>query len=163
MGSKLNLGGRPYDLAMSKRTRKPLKLEETLSSDISVTDCAQNRGSEAVLDQEKGMAGEDEELASDRPSLKQLINSEGNPVLELGEERRRRSSLGHHFTVTEEVTQLHQVVRARAKQRQGGGGAEGMKLKGMVSRCAKVLSQLVKGHPSAAGGSKKQLILRLTN
>ncbi|XP_030533003.1 uncharacterized protein LOC115742702 [Rhodamnia argentea] len=154
MGSKFNLGGRPYDLTMSKRTRKPLKLEETLSSDVSVT------GSEAFLDQEKGMAGE--ELASDRQSLKQLINSEGNPLLELGEERRRRSSLGHHLTVTEEVTQLHQMVMVRAKQRQGGG-AQGMNLKGMVSRCAKVLSQLVKGHPPPPGGSKKQLILRLTN
>lgn len=156
MGSEINLGGRPYDLAMSKRTRKPLKLEETVS-DVSVTGFAQNKGSEAFLDQEKGIAGV--ELASDRQSLKQLINSEGDPLLELCDERRRRSSLGHHFT-EEEVTQL-QVVRVRAKQRKGG--AEGMKLKGMVSRCAKVLSQLIKGHPPPAGGSKKQLILRLTN
>ncbi|KAK3414346.1 uncharacterized protein LOC104420044 [Eucalyptus grandis] len=155
MGSEINLGGRSYDLAMSKRTRKPLKLEETIS-DISVTGFARSQGSEAFLDQEKGITVE--ELASDRQSLKQLINSEGKPPLESGEER-RRSSLGHHFT-EEAVTQL-QVVRVRAKQRQGG--AEGMKLKGMVSRCAKVLSQLIKGHPPPAGGSKKQLILRLTN
>ncbi|KAF8016139.1 hypothetical protein BT93_H1607 [Corymbia citriodora subsp. variegata] len=155
MGSEINLGGRSYDLAMSKRTRKPLKLEETVSN-ISITGFARNQGSEACLDEEKGIAGE--ELASDRKSLKQLINSEVNPPLELGEER-RRSSLGHHFT-EEEVTQL-QVVRVRAKQRQGG--AEGMKLKGMVGRCAKVLSQLIKGHPPPAGGSKKRLVLRLTN
>lgn len=29
MGGEIDLGGRPYDLAMSKRTRKPSKLDET--------------------------------------------------------------------------------------------------------------------------------------
>lgn len=84
MGSETDLGGRPYDLAMSKSTGKPSKLDETL-----IRGFALKQGSEAFLDREKGIA--EEELVHDGRGLKQLFISEGNP-LRLNLVRR----VGHH-------------------------------------------------------------------
>ncbi|KAE8688800.1 VPS54 isoform 1 [Hibiscus syriacus] len=83
----------------------------------------------------------------DRKSLKQLINGD--------ETGGGTTSLGRHFS--EEEQQL-QLVKKNHQYNNNG-----VKLKGMMSRYAKVLSHLVKVKRDPGLGSKKKHLLRLTN
>ncbi|XWS20711.1 hypothetical protein CRYUN_Cryun31cG0126200 [Craigia yunnanensis] len=102
MGSECSPSKRHYDITMSRRTRKPMKLQ-----DINPLK---------------------EELESDRKSLNQLINGDENAKAELSRSGSRRSSsttsLSHHFT--EEEKQL-QLVKKNHQQDNNG-----VKLKGMM-------------------------------
>lgn len=51
MGGEIDLGGRPYDLAMLKRTRKPSKLDET---DLGSGLCSKNIAWKLFLIKGKG-------------------------------------------------------------------------------------------------------------
>ncbi|KAK8641635.1 hypothetical protein V6N13_011021 [Hibiscus sabdariffa] len=84
----------------------------------------------------------------DRKSLKQLIN--GDETGGGGS----ATSLGRHFSEEEQHLQL-------VKKNQPCNN--GVKLKGMMSRYAKVLSHLVKVKREPGLGSKKKHLLRLTN
>ncbi|XP_039004554.1 uncharacterized protein LOC120131693 [Hibiscus syriacus] len=83
----------------------------------------------------------------DRRSLKQLINGD--------EANGGTASLGRHFSEEEQQLQL-------VKKNQQYNN-DGVKLKGMMSRYAKVLSHLIKVKRGPGLGSKKKHLLRLTN
>ncbi|GMI92005.1 hypothetical protein like AT2G31930 [Hibiscus trionum] len=85
----------------------------------------------------------------DRKSLKQLINGD-----ETGGATATSLPLGRHFSDEEQHLQL-------VKKNQPFNN--GVKLKGMMSRYAKVLSHLVKVKREPGLGSKKKHLLRLTN
>ena len=117
---------------MSKRTRRPSVQDADQNYSTTARDIAPVKRGESSPS--TVLAGEAEE--SDRKmSLKQLIKS--------------RSSLGQHFT--EEEKQLQLVTKQQQE------GVQGLKLKRMVIRYAKVLSHLIK----AKGDSQKKPILLL--
>ncbi|XP_038993280.1 uncharacterized protein LOC120116990 [Hibiscus syriacus] len=111
-----------YDIALSKRTRKPLN------------------------DPQQPESNDKEFETEDHKSLKQLINGD--------ETGGNTTSLGRHFSEEEQHLQL-------VKKNQQYNNGE--KLKGMMSRYAKVLSHLVKVKREPGLGSKKKHLLRLTN
>ncbi|XVF23094.1 hypothetical protein REPUB_Repub13aG0008400 [Reevesia pubescens] len=157
MGSECNPSKRHYDITMSKRTRKPLNLQEANYHQNNHTIASSKW--DIMFDQRSPRKGDHEEEESDRKSLKQLINGvdENTKEMSSSEEMNRSgcrnsTSLSHHFT--EEEKQL-QLVK---KQQQDNGV---IKLKGMMSRYAKVLSHLVKVKREPRIGSRKKL-LRLT-
>ncbi|XVF75044.1 hypothetical protein PTKIN_Ptkin13bG0157500 [Pterospermum kingtungense] len=168
MGSQCDPSKRFYDITMSKRTRKPiLDLQENNNNNNHTSPSPAAASSKwdvqvplktiaSVFDQSSPRTGDQhhqEELESDhRKSLKQLINGDENGKEIISSSG--RSSLSHHFT--EEEKQL-QVVK---KNQQDNSG---VKLKGMMSRYAKVLSHLVrvKREPHI-GSRKKKHLLRLT-
>ncbi|XP_022714635.1 uncharacterized protein LOC111274325 [Durio zibethinus] len=133
---------RHYDITMSKRTRKPLNLQETNHTNAS-----------SKWDQITPRKGDHEEEESDRKSLKQLIKGDSNAKDTTRSECRSSNSLGHHFT--EEPKQLQQLVKKHQQD-------NGVKLKGLMSRYAKVLSLLVKVKREPSIGSRKKHLLRLT-
>ncbi|XP_022723514.1 uncharacterized protein LOC111280418 [Durio zibethinus] len=144
MGSECNPSNKlHYDITMSKRTRKPLNLQEKAIHQNSHTTAS-------IFDQSSPSKGDhhEEELESDRKSLKQLINGDEKAISRSGSSCRSSTSLGHHFT--EEEKQL-QLVKKNQQD-------NGLKLKGMMSRYAKVLSHLVK----LKRESRKKHLLRLT-
>lgn len=104
--------------------------------------------------------GED---CADCKSLKDIISGEAT-ITKMGpgdEEHKVSSSLSQHFTKEENQLRL-QLVRSK----QGHcHGTEGLKVKGMVSNCVKVLSHLIKhrGNRCPTTGSKKKLVLHLSN
>lgn len=143
MGSQLK---HRYDITMSKRTRKPVNLplnleDADVDSSVAIPDkiSLPVPAPEATLDEEKERR---------RLKLKQLINGDGKPQ-KSGEESKVRSSLGQHFNQEEKQLQLVK------KKHQDG------KLKGMVSRYAKVLSHLVKAKGEPRIGSQKKHFLSL--
>ncbi|XP_059434973.1 uncharacterized protein LOC132167941 [Corylus avellana] len=133
MGSCCNESKHHYDISMSKRTRRPSKVQDADQNSATASDTdAPVKGDESCPS--TVLVGEAEE--SDRKkSLKQLIKS--------------RSSLGQHFT--EEEKQLQLVTKQQQE------GVQGLKLKRMVIRYAKVLSHLIK----AKGDSRKKPVLLL--
>ncbi|KAF5445819.1 hypothetical protein F2P56_031506 [Juglans regia] len=143
MGSDSNPSKRHYDITMSKRTRRPSKLQD-VNQDCSIIDSPRNDTStpwKAVVNEggESSPSRPDEAGEDDRKkSLKQLINS--------------RNSLGQHFT---QEKQLQLVTKQQDE------GFQGLKLKRMVSRYAKVLSHLIKVKRDLPKGEsrKKPLIL----
>ncbi|GKV20810.1 hypothetical protein SLEP1_g30874 [Rubroshorea leprosula] len=139
MGSEYK---RNYDITMSKRTRKPLNLEDAPHASIVNANGSPPSPPKVVQDED-----------NERRSLKQLINGDWKATEETsGEESRGRSSLGHHFTQEEKQLQV-QVVK---KQHQDG------KFKGMMSRYAKVLRHMIKVKREPRIGSQKKHLLRLT-
>ncbi|KAB2081196.1 hypothetical protein ES319_A05G115900v1 [Gossypium barbadense] len=145
MGSECNQSKPRYDITMSKRTRKANAIaNEDLNhsnSTFAGSSISEHRKRDDEQEEEKESENED------RKSLKQLIN---------GDETANTSSLGRRFS--EEEEQRLQLVK---KQQDYGNG--GVKLKGMMSRYAKVLSHLVKVRREPSLGSKKKQLLRLTN
>lgn len=133
MESCCNESKHHYDISMSKRTRRPSKVQDADQNSTTASDTdAPVKGGESSPS--TVLVGEAEE--SDRKkSLKQLIKS--------------RSSLGQHFT--EEEKQLQLVTKQQQE------GVQGLKLKRMVIRYAKVLSHLMK----AKGDSRKKPVLLL--
>ncbi|PKI65736.1 uncharacterized protein LOC116193183 [Punica granatum] len=165
MGSESNLGrGRHYDINMSRRTRKSM-LNLHVTPQIPETDVSIEEFQQLIPNEEgresHSLSGDCEDSA-DRKSLKELINGDASVAKmepEDHDEPRGRSSLSQHFTEEEKQLQL-QLVRSKQGQDHGG---DGLRLKGMVSRCAKVLSHLIKhrGNRRPIIGSSKKLVLRL--
>lgn len=137
MGSGCNESKHHYDITMSKRTRKPSKVQDADQNSTTVSPGNDGPVKAVVREGDEsspsrvGEAGENDR----KKSLKQLIKS--------------RSSLGQHFT--EEEKQLQLVTKQQQE------GVQGLKLKRMVSRYAKVLSHLIK----AKGDSRKKPLLLL--
>ncbi|MBA0753798.1 hypothetical protein Gogos_021875 [Gossypium gossypioides] len=144
MGSECNQSKPRYDITMSKRTRKANAIahEDLNHSNSTFAGSYISEPRKRDDEQEEEKESENE----DRKSLKQLIN---------GDETASTSSLGRRFS--EEEEQRLQLVK---KQQHYGNG---VKLKGMMSRYAKVLSHLVKVKREPSLGSKKKQLLRLTN
>ncbi|XP_010257591.1 PREDICTED: uncharacterized protein LOC104597634 [Nelumbo nucifera] len=168
MGSECNPSKRHYDLSMSRRTRKPIKLQvsdqpihpiitagdDDKKDDVKCSPETENVKSSPETENPSSGIGEVEEDGIDRRSLKELIH-EGEEKLGDGEEGKRgRSgkSLGHHFT---QENQLQLVTKQQAE------GMEGVKTGGLVSRYIKVLSHLIKVKRDPHLGSRKKPVLRL--
>ncbi|EXB75448.1 hypothetical protein L484_002670 [Morus notabilis] len=134
------MGGdkRPYDITMSRRTRRPPKVRD--ANENSPWDCPP-----------RDVAHESEE--NDRKSLKELIDGdEKTKAVSGGDEGGKgRSSLGQHFTEGEKQLQ---IVGVQQKE-----SLHGLKLKKMVSRYAKVLGYLMKKNrdPSLRDSKKKPI------
>lgn len=154
MGSESNGGKFRYDLSMSKRTRKPLNREKednqcALKSSFSDKEIPQ-KGENDEKEDEHCFKVVDEGEESDHKSLKQLIEG--------------RSTLGQHFT-TEEMKQPMLVHKHDEKKLQlvvthHEEGLDGVRFKEMVSRCAKVLSRLIKKKRDPRIGSRRISTLR---
>ncbi|KAK6263649.1 hypothetical protein QQP08_020255 [Theobroma cacao] len=157
MGSHCNPSKRHYDITLSKRTRKPLDLQEangTSNIASSKWDNPLKIFPRKAADDDDDDEDEGEE-SSDHKSLKQLINGDGGEAEETSCRLSGRSSLGQHFNQEEKQLQL-------VKKNQQDGVYGGVKLKGMMSRYAKVLSRLVKAKREPRLGSNKKHLLRLT-
>lgn len=124
MGSNYNPSKHPYDITMSKRTRRPLKVQDANrdSTDESIRNDTPWKAVEDGEDESSPSRVDEAEESDRKPSLKQLIKG--------------RSSLGKHFT--EEEKQLQLVTKQQEE------GFQGLKLKRMVTRCAKVLRHMIK-------------------
>ncbi|GMN64134.1 hypothetical protein TIFTF001_033224 [Ficus carica] len=124
-----------YDITMSRRTRRPQKVRD------------ENENPSPP----RGVAHEGEE--NDRKSLKELIDGDGKAKAVSGgdEDVKGRSSLGQRLTEGEKQLQLVGV--------QQRDGLNGLKLKKLVSRYAKVLGYLMKKNrdPSLRDSKKKPI------
>ncbi|XWS11525.1 hypothetical protein CRYUN_Cryun37aG0005900 [Craigia yunnanensis] len=105
MGSECNRSKRHYDITMSKRTRKPLNLQEANHQNNHTTASSKwdipLKTITSVFCQSSPINGDpEEELESDRKSLKQLINGDEN-AKEISKSGRSSTSMGHHFTEEE--------------------------------------------------------------
>ena len=147
-----NPGKRHYDITMSRRTRKPLNLEESKKEILLKGD---GHDGEKRNNSETGGGGGGGDHENDhKRSLKQLIQGDGNVKVILGEGNKCRSSLGQHFT--EDKQQLQLVVKQQDKEKEV---MVGVKPKGSVSHYIKVLSHLIKAkHDSRAASRKKPMI-----
>ncbi|XP_059637409.1 uncharacterized protein LOC132279446 [Cornus florida] len=134
MENEFNSNKLHYDIAMSKRTRKPLKLGEEANNEVEEGPHLETESPSKCVNE--CVEGEE----NDHTSLKQLIEG--------------RSSLIQHFT--EEEKQLQMVVKHQEE------GLDGMKFKKMVKSYAKVLSHLIKVKRDPPLGSRKRLVRRLT-
>ncbi|KAA0058672.1 uncharacterized protein E5676_scaffold459G001280 [Cucumis melo var. makuwa] len=137
MGSESISHKQHYDISMSKRTRKPAKIQDELQNFTSKDDGL------SIIDK-----GDRSESNNDHKSLKQLISGEGKAETRLDEGNRERNSLGQHFS-KEEINNL-QIVK---KQHQDG--LQGVKLKKVVG---KFLRNLIKG----GGDHQHQLMKKPT-
>lgn len=152
---------RHYDITMSKRTRKPL-----LNSAIILDSSSKNGGesgeitSTTTIDESK----DNNDLKS---SLKQLINGNEKVKSNFGHGEHEKkiskgrsinntssSSLGQHFSEDQEK-QL-QIVTMKQKE-----GLQGMKLKKMVGRYAKVLTSLIKAKRDPSSHKKPMIRLKM--
>ena len=157
-GSECSINKRCYDITMSRRTRKS-SFNYNVQEGISIPTPAPALALKSFLD-ENGDGGDQSspsptplpskvenedhpENAYDRKILKQLINGDerAKAVIKSGNEGSTgRSSLGQHFTEEEKGKHL-QLVKKQQKAEESLQG--GMKLKKLVSRCAKVFGHLV--------------------
>ncbi|CAN7104247.1 unnamed protein product [Brassica rapa subsp. narinosa] len=129
MGSEVVNPIKPrFDLSMSRRTRKPWSssLVNEMQHQVLSTQSSQ---------QEKELE-QDEDREIDRKSLNNLMRSEQESNGEANVSN--KNSLGQHFGDDEAIKQTMQVVVKKQ------GGENGVKFKGMMSRCVKVLSGLMK-------------------
>ncbi|KAG6575654.1 hypothetical protein SDJN03_26293, partial [Cucurbita argyrosperma subsp. sororia] len=124
---------RHYDISMSKRTRKPAKIQDEIQTGTSNNDDQYER------------FGTKEFENNDHKSLKQLINGEGKTEIGSDERNGERNSLGKHFS-EEEINGL-QIVK-----KQHEDGLHGVKLKKVVG---KFLRNLIKGD-----GDRHQLMMK---
>lgn len=135
MGSESISYKRHYDISMSKRTRKPAKIQDEL----------QNLAPNDVDDLNVGDGDQLESPATkefennDHKSLKQLINGEGKAETKSGADEggRGRNSLGQHFSEEEMNNNNLQIVK-----KQHHDGLQGVKLKKVIG---KFLRNLIKG------------------
>ncbi|KAI9170427.1 hypothetical protein LWI28_027769 [Acer negundo] len=169
MGSMFNSSKRRYDISMSKRTRKPLNVEDSDGNrtmemgsprrespdDLKGAVDAEEQEEEEEGNDVKGVIDivEDDQLKeeNDRMSLKQLIKGDEKSKVKIN---RGRNSLGEHFT--EEEKQL-QLVKAQKQK--------GVKFKGMVNHYVKVVGHLIKLKRDPRNSniaSRKNPLLRLT-
>ncbi|KAL9321933.1 hypothetical protein ACSQ67_009986 [Phaseolus vulgaris] len=131
---------RPYDITMSRRTRKhqfPVQGNEKPKSAMGdATPKDDKLKVQATTIGEVKQGGE-----NDHKSLKQLIIGDDDKEAMKGNSDERgkgsRNSLGEHFT--EEEKQHLQLVRMQQKE-----NLQGLKFKKLVSRYAKVLGHLLK-------------------
>ncbi|KAM1589723.1 hypothetical protein ACFX10_028586 [Malus domestica] len=157
-GSECSINKRCYDITMSRRTRKS-SFNYNVQEGISIPTPAPALALKKFLD-ENGDGGDQSspspspspskvenedhpENGYDRKILKQLINGDerARAVIKLGNEGSTgRSSLGQHFTEEEKGKNLQLVKKQQRAEESLQGG---MKLKKLVSRCAKVFGHLV--------------------
>ncbi|KAM1781215.1 hypothetical protein EV1_039194 [Malus domestica] len=157
-GRECSINKRCFDITMSRRTRKS-PFNHNVEGGISIPAPASapapapapalalksfRDGNGDGEDQSSPLPSPSKENGSDRKILKQLINGneKAKLVIKSGKEGSTgRSSLGQHFT--EEGNRKHlQLVKKQQKAEESLQG--GVKLKKLVSRCAKVLGHLVK-------------------
>lgn len=160
-GSECSINKRCYDITMSRRTRKS-SFNYNVQEGISIPTPAPALALKSFLD-ENGDGGDQRspsplpspspsevenedhpENGYDRKILKQLIDGDerAKAVIKSGNEGSTgRSSLGQHFTEEEKGKHL-QLVKKQQKAEDSLQG--GMKLKKLVSRCAKVFGHLVR-------------------
>ncbi|XP_052194178.1 uncharacterized protein LOC127802421 [Diospyros lotus] len=140
MGSEYNPASKAhYDISLSKRTRKPLSdLQKEVRSSGSPEKGSPNSEEEEEEEEEKA-GGKEAREETEHKSLKQLI--------------RERSPLGRHFTEDQDQDNLDQNDKAQqkrqlqlvvVKQREEDLDLDGVKLKKLVGRYARVLSRLIK-------------------
>lgn len=134
MGNESKPNKPHYDITMSRRTRR-LQSRTLFGEKVS------------ALKEEDDQQVEEENEAEKRKN--KLIEFFGLKEEEEEEEEECKSSLGEHFT---EEDKQHQLVVKHEK------GHDGMNLKKMVSRCAKVWGNLIK----IKGASRKKRVLQLT-
>lgn len=135
-----NPGMRRYDITMSRRTGKPLNLEES-NKEIPL----KGDGHEGEKRNAKDIGGERDN--DHKKSLKQLIRGD------LGDGNNCRSSLGQHFT---EDKKLQLVVKQQEKV------MVGVKPKGSVSYYIEVLTHLIKVKQDSGLASRKKPIINFT-
>ncbi|CAN6567394.1 unnamed protein product [Malus baccata var. baccata] len=152
-GSECSINKRCFDITMSRRTRNS-SFNHNVEGGISIPAPAPAPAPALALksfrdgngdgeDQSSPLPSPSKENGSDRKILKQLINGDEKAklVIKSGKEGSTGSSLGQHFT--EEGNRKHlQLVKKQQKAEESLQG--GVKLKKLVSRCAKVLGHLVK-------------------
>ncbi|KAM6549804.1 hypothetical protein CsatB_021480 [Cannabis sativa] len=134
---------RHYDISMSRRTRRPFQVRDV----------------KGMISPNSGGGGGGEGEENDRKSLKQLIDGDEKKVGHEGDEGGRgKSSLGEHLVMEggeregqEENKMQLQIVGVQNQN-------DGMNLKKMVSRYAKVLGHLIKKNKDS---SKKKPTLML--
>ncbi|KAJ9697763.1 hypothetical protein PVL29_007064 [Vitis rotundifolia] len=110
--------GSRVDLSFSKRTRKPMQ--------------PQPRRYNLNLSLETGRPSLMQLMDGDAEAAKMVVQSNGRM------KKKCSNSLGSHFAEEEEKKQPSSVVK------QGKHGVKGLRLRGMVSRCVKILSHLIK-------------------
>ncbi|KAJ7949074.1 ubiquitin-conjugating enzyme E2 S isoform X1 [Quillaja saponaria] len=149
MGSECNPIKRHYDVTMSKRTRKPPHLNDPFEKLTPLSDPTKNVPLGNLLDEEV-----DEN--DHHKSLKQLINGDEEQKVDVGEGSKGRNSLGQHFNEEEKHLQL--------VSKQQEENLQGIKLKKLMRRYAKVLSHLIKikRDKHNIGESRKKRVLQLT-
>jgi len=154
---------RPYDITMSRRTRKqqfPVQGNEKTKS--AMGDATQRDDKLSVetaqtntITEVKQDGGE-----SDHKSLKQLIIGDDKEAVKGHSDERgkgSRNSLGEHFT--EEEKQHLQLVRMQQKD-----NLQGLKFKKLVSRYAKVLGHLLKAKRDPhLGDAGKKPVFKLSS
>ncbi|CAJ1958318.1 unnamed protein product [Sphenostylis stenocarpa] len=150
---------RPYDITMSRRTRKqqsPVQgNEKPKSAMVDVTPKDVKVAVETT--QTNTIAGVKQGGESDHKSLKQLIIGDDKEAKKGNNDERSkgsRNSLGEHFT--EEEKQHLQLVRIQQKD----NNLQGLKFKKLVSRYAKVLGHLMKAKrdPHLSDAGKKPIV-----
>ncbi|KAK2637171.1 hypothetical protein Ddye_031963 [Dipteronia dyeriana] len=166
MGSECNSSKRRYDISMSKRTRKPLNVEDSDGNRTMEMGSPDDLKGVVVAEVDQQVEGDDdlkgvvdaeeeeeeeEEEKNDHRSLKQMIKGDEKSKVKIN---RGRNSLGEHFT--EEEKQL-QLVKAQKQK--------GVKFKGMVNHYVKVVGHLIKLKRDPRNSniaSRKNPLLRLT-
>lgn len=138
MNSESSASRHRYDITMSRRTRKVQGLQEKPRSENS-------NGNVMSLQNLLGVKeGDDEDGISEHKSLKQLIKGDhhhensNNHNKGLG-----RNSLGQHFNEEEKNLNQNQNQNLQVVRR-NESVQEGLKLKKLVRRYAKVLGHLMK-------------------
>lgn len=166
MGSECSINKRCYDISMSKRTRKSFHYSVPVP-DANRTTCGEiipalesfldgNGGDQSSPSKSRVEDGDQDN--DNRKSFKQLIDGDEKAklIIKSGDQgSRARSSLGQHFTDEENHLQL-------VKKQQKAVSLQGVKLKKLVSRCAKVFRHLVKAESDPALREPRQAVLRLT-
>ncbi|KAM1018029.1 hypothetical protein ACFX2C_039697 [Malus domestica] len=134
-GRECSINKRCFDITMSRRTRKsPFNhnVEGGISIPAPASAPAPAPAPALALKSFRDGNGDGEDQSSPLPSPSKENDKEGSTG---------RSSLGQHFT--EEGNRKHlQLVKKQQKAEESLQG--GVKLKKLVSRCAKVLGHLVK-------------------
>ena len=146
---------RPYDITMSRRTRKQQFSNEKPKSAAKDEKLTLETAQTNTIDEVK-QGGE-----GDHKSLKQLIVGDDNEATKGNNSDERgkgsRNSLGEHFT--EEEKQHLQLVRMHQKD-----NLQGLKFKKLVSRYAKVLGHLLKAKRDPhLGDAPKKPVFKLSS
>ncbi|KAF9603858.1 hypothetical protein IFM89_038116 [Coptis chinensis] len=186
MGSICYPSKRYYDLSMSKRTRKSLKIEEICPQDCIRSESLEKEMFTNVVYEEdvnhrsslkELIDGEEEVKAVDSKGEAELIvghneemklaiceeemkatdsNGEAGPIKQWQKQNEGKGASLGHH-FTEEEKQL-QIVSV-----QDGGSAEGLKLGRMLSRYVKVFNHLVKlKKDHRLGSARKKPVIRFT-
>lgn len=135
MGSEYSSRKHLYDISKSKRTRRTKLYLATVEEDVIAPDPL--KGSDQK--NENDHTQNSEEQKNDHVKLKQLINVDGNAEDTSEGKDKGRAILGQYFA---DEKQRQMVIK------QPEDGRQGVKLKRIVKRYVKALSQMVKSKHS---------------